>query len=404
MTGAENRDHPGGIRFGLLLALVFVLLAGLLITSRDAYLIHIDATWVTTPYNRFAYFCDDIPACLRIGSSWSWKLIAELMNSGIHILGISTTDGATGLTASDIRDNAERVAAVLHRLLVLAPVPVAAVLITRTKTAAILILSLAFAVMLGWSPLLYRPLIDFYNLFANWPRNYWDFSFALQFYDFVSVGFLFCLLIRLSRPQPPGYADAILLVLIGQLLFENLGIVAGIAVALRYGLLSAGPARWKPALCRLAASAAASVMLLGVMLALIQANKGADPTGHAVTLSAYFDSYRELVAENIRSLPIIIANFINLMTLPLVIGWLAGLLLSRIDRTPADDPRQPDRLAVTALSISAGFAVTICIGFFVNSYQSETGRQILPFLTMLTITSCLTLRWLLARRSRRQSA
>ena len=145
-------------------------------------------------------------------------------------------------------------------------------------------------------------------------------------------------------------------------------------------------------------------MLLGVMLALIQANKGADPVGHAVTLSAYFDSYRDLVAENIRSLPIIIANFINLMTLPLVIGGLAGLLLSRIDRTPADDPRQPDRLAVTALSISTGFAVTICIGFFVNSYQSETGRQILPFLTMLTITSCLTLRWLLARRSRRQSA
>lgn len=404
MVEAENRNHPGGIQFGLLLALVFVLLAGLLITSRDAYLLHIDASSARTPYNELAYFCDDIPACLRVGSAWGWKLITQVMNAGIGILDIIKTGGFTDTSTAQIESNAERVATVLHRLLVLAPIPVAAVLITQTKPATILILSLAFATMLGWSPLLYLPLIDFYNLFANWPRNYWDFSFALQFYDFVSVGFLFCLLIRLARPQPPGYADAILLVLIGQLLFENLGIVAGIAVALRYGLLSAGPARWKPALCRLAASAAASVMLLGVMLALIQANKGADPAGHAVTLSAYFDSYRDLVAENIRSLPIIIANFINLMTLPLVIGGLAGLLLSRIDRTPADDPRQPDRLAVTALSISTGFAVTICIGFFVNSYQSETGRQILPFLTMLTITSCLTLRWLLARRSRRQSA
>ncbi|MEQ8711225.1 MAG: hypothetical protein RIC36_19755 [Rhodospirillales bacterium] len=404
MQETKSRDNSNDIRFGLLLAFIFVLLAGLLITLRDAYLIHIDAAWVTTPYNRFAYFCDDIPACLRIGSAWSWKLITELMNAGIHVLEAGSTSESAGLTVSDIGDNAERVAAVLHRLLMLAPVPVAALLITRTKPAAILILVLAFAAMLGWSPLLYRPVIAFYSLFADWPHNYWDFSIALQFYDFVSVGFLFCLLIRLARPHTPGYADAVLLVLLGQFLFENLGIVAGIAVALRYVLLPAGPNRWKPAFYRLACSAATSVTLLAVMLALIQANKGANPTGHAVTLSAYFDSYRDLVAENIGSLPIIIANFINLMTLPLVIGGLAGLLLSRIDRMPEDDSRQPDRLAVTALSITAGFAVTICIGFFVNSYQSETGRQILPFLTMLTMTSCLTVRWLLVSRTRSQPA
>ncbi|MEQ9200840.1 MAG: hypothetical protein RLN80_12695, partial [Rhodospirillales bacterium] len=148
MQETKSRDNSNDIRFGLLLAFIFVLLAGLLITLRDAYLIHIDAAWVTTPYNRFAYFCDDIPACLRIGSAWSWKLITELMNAGIHVLEAGSTSESAGLTVSDIGDNAERVAAVLHRLLMLAPVPVAALLITRTKPAAILILVLAFAAML----------------------------------------------------------------------------------------------------------------------------------------------------------------------------------------------------------------------------------------------------------------
>lgn len=404
MPETKNQGSPGDIRFGVFLTFIFMILAGLLIATRDAYLIHINANWITTPYNELAYFCDDIPACLRIGSAWSWKLITELMNAGAGVLDIVDSGGFTNMTAGHIERNAERVAAVLHRLLMLSPVLMASLLITRTKPAALLILGLAFAVMLGWSPLLYRPVIAFYNLFANWPRNYWDFGIGLQFYDFISIGFLFCLLVRLSRPQPPGYPDAVLLVLAGQLLFENLGIVTGIAIALRCLLLPSGEGRWKPALYRLAASAAASVTLLGIMLALIQSNKGDDPMAHAVTLSVYFDSYRDLVASNIRSLPIIIAIFMNLLTLPLLAGSLAGLLLARIDMPPAGDTRQPERLAITALSITAGFAVTICIGFFVNSYQSETGRQMLPFLTILTIASCLTVRWLLVRRTLSQRA
>jgi hypothetical protein len=399
MTGNDSR-LPAGlvINTGLFLVLLFLLLSG-----RDSFLLFPAAPSAEAPYDELNDFCDYIPACLRIASAWSWKLLADPAKALTVWLYSYEVYGVTGYPAEIHAANADRMAAVLHRLLVLLPLLLVVHRITVRPAATSVLILLAFAAMLGWSPALYLPMIEFYSLFADWPRYYWDYTLPLQFYDYISIGFLFFLLWRLSRAAMPGYRECILLVVGGQLLFENLGMLTGVAIFLRCLALPEGESRIAPAFKRLVVSGVASVIAMAVMLTLIQLNMGQSASSHGDTLGSYFESYSALVANNIQALPIIIANFINLLTLPVVIGGLGGLLLARLEGA-GHGQGAAKRLAVAAVAISAGFASTLCIGFFVNSFLSETGRQILPLITMTTMASCLTVRWLVVRKQGGEAA
>lgn len=373
----------------------FILLTLLLLAGKDVYLLKGDPFDMVGHYDEIVYFCQDIPACLRIGSAWSWKLIAEFFTSATLFLFTYDLPGLEVNPDNVYIANAIAMSAVVHRILALSPLLYAISVLTAKPSAGLVLLLVVFAAMFGWSEAIYGPAIGFYRLFADWPVYYWDFAMMLRFYDYMSAGFLFLLLARLSRETFPSFAELAALTIAGQLLFENLGIVTGIAAFT--ATLLAGPAvQMRLALQRLGICAAASATAMAVMLAIIQIRHGAGAGDHSETIGGYLASYSDLVANNFRALPIIIANFISLLTLPVIFGSLAGLLIQRIEgvgRTTAG------RSAAAATGIVAGFAVTLLIGFFVNSYLSETGRQTWPFVVMVTVASALATRWLATRRA-----
>lgn len=374
---------------------LFVVLTLTLLAGKDVFLLKGNPFNMAAEYDEIAYFCGNIPECLRIGSAWSWKVIAEFFASASLFLFTYDLPGLEVNPDDVYIANAMAVSAVLHRLLALAPMLYAITTLTSDRRAATVMMVAIFAAMFGWSEALYGPMIGFFRLFADWPVYYWDFAMMLRFYDYMSAGFLFLLLARLSREAFPTLAELAVLTVAGQLLFENLGIVTGIAAFV--ATLLAGPAdgRLRLACTRIGACAAASAGAMVLLLAIIQIRTGSGAVDHTETLGGYLASYADLVANNIRALPIITANFISLLTLPVVIGGLAGVLLHRIENMGS---AAAGKSAAAAAGIVAGFAVTLLIGFFVNSYLSETGRQTWPFIVMVTVASALAARWLAARR------
>lgn len=375
---------------------LFVLLTLTLLAGKDVFLLKGDPFNMAAEYDEIAYFCSNIPECLRIGSAWSWKVIAQFFASASLFLFSYELPGLEVNPDDVYTANAIAMSAVLHRLLALAPMLYAITALTSDRRAATVMMVTIFAAMFGWSEALYGPMIGFFRLFADWPVYYWDFAMMLRFYDYMSAGFLFLLLARLSRQTFPSLSELAALTVAGQLLFENLGIVTGIAAFIATLLSAPAEGRTRLALTRLGTCAAASATAMAIMLAIIQIRTGGGAVDHTETLGGYLASYAELVANNIRALPIIVANFISLLTLPVVIGGLVGVLLHRIEKV---ESAAAGKAAAAAAGIVAGFAVTLMIGFFVNSYLSETGRQTWPFVVMVTVASTLATRWLASRRA-----
>jgi hypothetical protein len=376
---------------------LFIILTLVLIAGRDAFLVVGDPLRAIAPYDETAFLCSGMPECLRIGSAWSWKIIAEPFHAAVIFLYPYDLPGLETITDEEYFVGAITMSAVLHRLLMLSPLLYVIATLTTNMRSGLILLLTAFMAMYGWGEWLYRPVIGFYSLFADWPVYYWDYAMLVISHDFASLGYLLFLLVRLSRPKFPSHGELVLLTLCSQLLFENLGVVTGIAVFFATLLGSGEEGRLRKAFIRIGICAATSATAMLLLIALIQVVNGGSATEHAGTISSYLDRYTALVANNIRALPIIIANFISLVTLPLLVGAIAGFLIARSEAGSAGPAGWQRRAAAAAIGIVIGFAATLCVGFFVNSFLSETGRKNWGFLTMITIASAFTVRWLMTR-------
>jgi hypothetical protein len=183
---------------------------------------------------------------------------------------------------------------------------------------------------------------------------------------------------------------------LGQVIFENNGIVTGIAffsAALMMKESVPGLLRFKVALRRLIYAGLTSLLLAMVFILYYYFNNthSVSSLGSPISVvpdyfAAYWRNYGQL---NLNWLNVTIANLLSYIALPAFFGCMVGSVVGMINwRNAGRDIERALSDGLASLSVSIGFGVTVGIGFFVSGLGSEMGRQLLPLvlLSMLTMT------------------
>lgn len=383
----------------ILLFTLFAMLVAVLISVRDAHLQR-DIAEGYSPPDYSILKSDDancLPQCLRVGF--------KIVHAGVSkiIVGIAenftTYDpksfGGEGTLYSDTRLS-HLMTNLIAKLLVLLPVLIVAIYLFDRLWTKATFLFLTFLTLAGWGPWLYVSWYRFIGQFFDWPRAWWDFRQVMVAYDFQSIGIVFLLLVYLSLRQQIRLWELIMLTVVAQLSFENLGFVTGVSVFI-FTLLSnqRGPlrVRLELALVRLAVCGVTSIAVFFALVSAqgveVAASATSTPVGeHLNSVKEYFQSYwQDYGRVNFEGFSILVANAISLMWPPLVFGAIFGLsqfaFRSRSDITD-------EQIVVRAragFSVVLAFALSMGVGLFVSGMHSELGRQILPLISVLVFAS-----------------
>ncbi|MDP6882584.1 MAG: hypothetical protein QF830_00485, partial [Rhodospirillales bacterium] len=178
----------------------------------------------------------------------------------------------------------------------------------------------------------------------------------------------------------------------GQLIFENLGMVTGVAVVV-YGFAinreaPPGP-RARAAAKRLLGLAGVSLVTLGMLYLAIALNADAAQqvgAGGGGGLVGYFGhAFDTFGRVNIQEFHDIRENFVEILAYPSATGILLGLLAAFAF---TDENRNRDALRRqfwSALALWIGFMCTVVIGFFLSGLYYEMGRQLVPLCCLTTL-------------------
>jgi hypothetical protein len=258
-------------------------------------------------------------------------------------------------------------------------------------------LLLVFLTLSGWP----TPVVDLFFVVSSslldWPLSYYLFSQRDFVYDFATVGFICLLAIYLSKGRVIRWWEIVGLVIFGQLIFENNGVVVGVSIFV-FTIFEPGNIPRKErilmALQRISIAAAASVTLALFFLwnyPLVPKNFSVDretltPLSNAIEYIKLF--WTNYGSNNFAWFNVTIANLITIVTIPAVLGALAGLLYGwerRIAKIPLNTNSRTELKA--AFSTACGFFSTLLIGLFVSGLSSDMGRQVLPLALMVLLAA-----------------
>jgi hypothetical protein len=232
-------------------------------------------------------------------------------------------------------------------------------------------------------------IILFLSVFG-WARSNPLFSEQVAFsYDFAAVGFLALLYFLLSSTRMRGLFVCSVTLIIGQLFFENLGIVVGIATSIFYWAMWQGKTsdRFKMSFLRLSYMGLLSVMTVVVsFICLDLGTNAAAGKSQAFSLMEYFsNSYEMYGKENIKEIYDIVENIIELLAYPI----LGGIILALMSTLIFKDSKKPISVIRSefwaGLSIWIGFMVTMIPAMFLSGLYYEMGRQLIPLACLTTI-------------------
>lgn len=346
--------------------------------------------------------CYSIHVCMRVGADMLSVLFTAAFDAAARLMFMDPAT-STLLPQSDYammtppgseRDMMVRTAEFISvRLLLLLPVLWVAIRFYRSTPLRLLFLTFVFMALAGWPP----PMLDMFfyaaGTVADWPKSFYMFSQQLIPRDFATIGFNFLLLLYLARRVDMRLREVAGLTVLGQLFFENNGIVTGVAVftvTLLNGESTRLATRFGLAWRRLCVAGLASAALASVFVAIYLAGGGGEASENSfAAVTGYIAEYwRNYGRNNITYLNVTVANFLTLVTIPFVVGLVMGGL-SAIANRGADETsrRQAHTDGLAALSAAAGFMVTVIIGLFVSGLASDMGRQLLPLVCMVLIFS-----------------
>ena len=320
-----------------------------------------------------AELCGYLPACLRVGSAWLSVGIQNLLIELSRLIDLPADRHNPELLSIAGKESFLFVMGeVISRLVVLTPIFLGASMLYRSFALRALLIISVFMTLSGWARS--NPL------------------FTEQFfvyYDFAAVGFVFLLFFLIATEKTKGFFGAAATLVLGQLIFENLGIVAGIAIAI-YSFAGSDhslglSARTAMAMKRLLAMAAVSIVALGVLyLAMQIANDWEQIEGSS--FSGYFTiAWNEYGRANFADFHDIKENFFEIIAYPSASGLLLGLLvIPRALSTPEAMQRFQTQFHA-ALGIWIGFMCTLVIAMFLSGLYYEMGRQLIPLCVVTTL-------------------
>jgi hypothetical protein len=345
--------------------------------------------------------CDTINTCMRAGVTVLGEGLSTLFSGAAALLYMAPSTSALlpsspfgmPVPPADEQLFAVRVATfIVLRVICLLPVLWLAVYFWREAWARIAYLTLAFLVMAGWPP----PVIDVFfraaSVIADWPLAYYLFSVRLIGYDFATLGFVHLLALYIARRGEMRLVEIAALTALGQIMFENNGIVAGVAVFAATFLEPAhAGTRLRLATQRLAVAAAVSVTLataFAIAASRTAAGAAGNGSGAVDMINDYFSTFwRDYGFYNFAWFNVTVANIATMMTIPAVLGLGAGVIIGAVVRRDGPSrPRVPGD-ARAALAVAVGFSVTVLIGLFISGLSSEMGRQLLPLACMVLVAA-----------------
>lgn len=392
------------------LAVAYALMAGRYAAFASAILVPSAAAPVSPD---FEIACRTINVCMRVGVPLLGQAVSSLVDAATALLFMkSSTSTLIAESPWGRMDHATATRAMVSMTAAYLAVRVGCLLpllwltlaFFRGSVARFFFLLAAFLTLAGWPPPMLDGVYGALRLLADWPLAYFLFSSELASYDFGSIGFICLIALYIARRRRKTLAEIAGLTLLGQLIFENNGIVAGVAFFLDALCDPAnGPpaARRRIAFVRLAVAAAVTLAVAAGFAALYATLNpvppGARAGGALDSILAYArDFWRDYGSNNFRWWNVTLANFLTLTAIPAVVGIVVGAVGARMDAGPspmiADDLRG-------ALAAAVGFFVTVLIGLFVSGLSSDMGRQLLP-LTLMALTASAKIGEALAARAR----
>ena len=374
-----TKDDARSIVEVAVLGFVFVCLALLAFAFREGELLTLMSGGKpvsTSEYSWRAGFCSQLPICLRVGDAWVGLALEQALVQGSRVLDLLPDRFGPKTLSIPVKESyLVAMSVLLTRVLGLVPILVATFFAYRNAVLRLLLLVAAFMSIFGWARS--SPLFS-------------EQGFAA--YDYPTIGFLFLLFVLVSGGFMRSFIAAAATLIAGQLIFENLGVVTGVAVAL-YGFAMnretpLGP-RVSSATTRLLGLAAVSLAALAALYLAILWNAGPGQevgAGGGGGILSYivhgFDTWGRI---NIQEFHDIRENFVEIMAYPSASGILLGLLAAFAF---GNEDRDRDLLRNqfwAAFAIWIGFVCTVAIGFFLSGLYYEMGRQLVPLLCITTL-------------------
>ena len=380
------------LSFGLFL--VYALVFGLL---KGGY-----AHVVEFPSHLFV--CSEIHTCMRVGDNLLGAALSTIIEVAVGLLFMDPSTSTLlpqspwGMGTPPPSEQAKAISTavfILKRVIFLLPVLWLATVFFRGVFIRLLFLTVIFMALAGWPP----PVLDVYftimGNIADWPKSYYMFALRIGPHDFGSIGFNLLLVLYIARRSRKRLWEVAGLTVLGQLIFENNGIVTGIAFFTATLLIPAeAPTvnRFRLALQRLGISALASVSLVMFFVAIFFARGNGIDDGAAGVLTIipnYFQEYwRNVGVINFGWFNVTVANFITLVSIPAVFGAVVGSVSALSNRGSGKRwYRQAETDGLAALCAAAGFFTTVIIGLFVSGMGSDMGRQMLPMVCLVLVFS-----------------
>ena len=225
-------------------------------------------------------------------------------------------------------------------------------------------------------------------------------SFAT--YDFPAIGFMYLLFALMAAGATRSFVASAAALVLGQLIFENLGVVTGVAVAI-HGFMMNRQATLRPraraALGRLGGLAAVSAATLAGLYLMIAL--GARPDAGAQGFAAYFGQAYEMYGRvNIQEFHDLRENFVEILAYPSASGILLGLVAAVVFGNEGREGGALRNQFWAASAIWIGFACTLVIGFFFSGLTYEMGRQLLPLCVVTTLVWAKGIELIVARMRR----
>lgn len=389
---------------GVLLFLFYILCVSISVSIRDTNFQRAvaDNPSILTEFNELSQICGHLPSCLRIGAGF----IGEAIQSGItSIVGAFTSVNPQSFAGEGTMYFDSKLALVvgsfLYRIVALLPLLLVALLLFDGLLTKFGFLAISFLALSGWGPWIYVPMFDFARLFIDWPISWWNFRMFLVSYDYAALGFVFILLAYLALQKRFYYLGLAAVTVIGQLTFENLGLVTGVSVFL-FTLWDSEQVenRIRTALVRLFVCGATTLAVLAIMITLVR-SVGAGVTSNSAdsidTVVSYFVSFWvDYGQTNIQAIDILFADFLTLLAPPLLFGGAFGILKFLFSEKDRRNVVKYRRFSVAALSIALAFTLSLFVGLFVSGLTSDMGRQTIPLVIICVFLGIYMAMWILA--------
>ncbi len=213
----------------------------------------------TSDYSWRAGLCGHLPICLRVADAWVGLALEQTLVQASRVLDMLPDRHRAEALSIPVKESYLVVVSVIvTRMLGFVPILVAAFFAYRGATLRLLLMVAVFMSIFGWARS--GPLFVEQDMGAS---------------DFSTIGFLFLLFVLISGGYMRSFVAQAATLIAGQLIFENLGIVTGVAVVV-YGFAMNRETPSGPravAVTRLLGLAGVSLVTLGTLYLADQCRK-----------------------------------------------------------------------------------------------------------------------------------